>query len=102
MAKELRQVTQMVWHCLSCYPETRNSDKVLIRMIYDEFFDSASLEPLYVCLNREELPKFETIRRCRQKIQEEYPELRAVPEVEEQRIAMQKDFIEYSQEEVAI
>ena len=49
-----------------------------------------------------ELPSFESIRRCRQKIQEEHPEYRAVKPVEDVRIKKQEEYIEYSREELAI
>ena len=101
MSDNLKKVTQMVWHCLEKYPETRSSDRTLILYVYAEFFDIYN-QPFYAVITRDDLPSFESIRRTRQKIQAEVEELRAVPEVEDIRIAKQEDYIEYSREELAI
>ena len=101
MSDNLTKITQMVWHCLEKYPETRSSDKKLILYVYAEFFDTYS-EPFYQVIARGDLPSFESIRRTRQKIQAEVEELRAVKPVEDVRIAKQEEYIEYSREELAI
>ena len=79
MSKRLRNITQMVWFILDRYPETRGNDRELIKVLYDEFYSVWS-EPFYMVMNRHDLPSFESIRRCRQKIQEENEDLRAVKE----------------------
>jgi hypothetical protein len=90
----------MVWYCLEKYPETRSSDRTLILYVYAEFFDIYS-QPFYAVIARDDLPSFESIRRTRQKIQQEHEELRAVKPVEETRIAKQEEYIAYSREEIA-
>ena len=100
MKKRLRQITQMVEFCLDRYPETRSSDRELIKVLYEEFY-SIWAEPFYMVLNRNDLPSFESIRRCRQKIQEEHEEYRAVKPIEDKRIEAQIDFIEYARGEEA-
>ena len=101
MSKRLRNITQMVWFILDRYPETRGDDRELIKVLYDEFYSVWS-EPFYMVMNRHDLPSFESIRRCRQKIQEENEDLRAVKEVEDKRIAAQREYIEYAREDVRI
>lgn len=99
MGKDLSKITQMVWHCLEHYPETRSSDRSLILHVYSQFYGVFS-EPFFKVLDRSDLPSFESIRRTRQKIQAEVEELRAVPDVEDIRIAKQEEYIEYSQEDI--
>ena len=100
MSKRLRNITQMVWFILDRYPETRGDDRELIKVLYDEFYSVWS-EPFYMVMNRHDLPSFESIRRCRQKIQEENEDLRAVKEVEDKRIAAQREYIAYARGEEA-
>lgn len=101
MSDNLTKVTQMVWYILEKYPETRSSDRTLILYVYAEFFDTYN-EPFYMVMARDDLPSFESIRRTRQKIQQEHEELRAVKEVEDVRIAKQEEYIEYAREELAV
>ena len=100
MSKRLRNITQMVWFVLDRYPETRGDDRELIKVLYDEFYSVWS-EPFYMVMNRHDLPSFESIRRCRQKIQEENEDLRAVKEVEDKRIAAQEEYIAFARGEEA-
>lgn len=101
MTERLRTLTQKVWFCLDKYPETRADDRDLIKTLYDEFYGVCN-EPFYMVLNRKDLPSFESIRRCRQKIQEENEDLRADKETEDKRLKVQIDFIEYAREDVRI
>ena len=101
MSEDLRNVTQKVWWCLENYPETRSSDRKLIELLYDEFY-GVWAAPFYEVLRNNELPSFETIRRARQKVQQENEDLRAVDPVEEVRIAKQEEFLEYAREDVRI
>lgn len=101
MSKNLHNVTQMVWWILENYPETRADDRKLIEILYDEFYGVWDV-PFYVAIRNKELPSFETIRRCRQKIQEENEDLRADKETEQKRLDAQVDFIEYAREDVRI
>ena len=77
-------------------PQARSSDKVLISEVYSRFYDVYN-EPFWQVMEEMKgLPSFETITRCRRKIQEEHEELRAVEPVEKERINRQIDFIEYA------
>ena len=101
MDKSLRTLTQKVWWCLENYPETRSSDRSLILHVYQVFY-GVFTTPFYKVMDDGDLPSFESIRRCRQKIQEEREDLRAVKPVEDVRIAKQEDYIEYARKELAI
>lgn len=98
--KRLRNITQMVWWCLDHFPETRGDDRELIKTLYDEFYGVWN-EPFYMVLNRKELPSFESIRRCRQKIQEENEDLRADKATEDKRLEAQREYIAYARGEDA-
>ena len=96
----LNKIRDMVWHCLTLYPETRSSDRELILHLYTDFYGVFS-QPFFKVLDRTDLPSFESIRRCRQKIQAEYEHLRAVPKVEDVRMAKQEDFLAFVRGEEA-
>ena len=98
MKEKLRNVTQMVWYCLDRYPDTRGDDRRLIEILYDEFYGVWD-DPFYKVVNRKDLPSFETIRRARQKIQQENEDLRADKATEDLRLNVQKDYIEYARGE---
>jgi hypothetical protein len=100
MSKGLNTIRDKVWHCLTLYPETRSSDRELILHLYTDFYGVFS-QPFFKVLDRDDLPSFESIRRCRQMIQAEYEHLRAVPEVEEARIAKQEEYIAFARGEEA-
>ena len=95
MSSRLNNITAKVWYLLDKYPETRNSDRTLILYYYSEF-EGIFNTPFNRVMENTELTSFESIRRARQKIQEEHPEYRAVKSVEDVRIAKQEEFIEYA------
>lgn len=101
MSDNLTKVTQMVWHILDKYPETRSSDRKLILYVYAEFYGINLYESFHDVIMRDDLPSFKSIRRTRQKIQAENEDLRAVKPVEDVRIAKQEEYIEYAREELA-
>jgi len=90
-------IHKLVLEVLTKVPETRSSDRILISEIYTNYYDVGNMAFWQVMeepnLN---LPSFETITRCRRKIQETHPELRAVKEVEAERFDRQIDFREYA------
>ena len=96
--KNLYKVSEMVWFCLEQYPETRNNDRELIYRVYNDFYGVFS-EPFFRVLDRTDLPSFESIRRARQKIQQENEDMRPLPEVDKARIAKQEDYIAFARGE---
>lgn len=96
MKKRLFTVEEMVRTQLEARPETRSDDRELVfSVLRDNFGITANERWANVIFNRD-LPSFETIRRTRQKIQQDNEDLRATKKVQEQRIEIQKDFIEYA------
>lgn len=87
----------MVLETLKRVPQTRSSDRVLISEIYTNYYEVGNMAFWKVMETPElGLPSFETITRCRRKIQETHPELRAVEAVEGERNDKQMDFKEYA------
>ena len=75
-------MTNLSWKVewtLKMYPETRLSDKLLLWKIVAKDKDTITFQDF---LNA---PPMESVTRCRRKIQEKKPGLRATKEVEEQR-----------------
>lgn len=70
----IKKVKAKVENMLCKYPETRNNDMVLIFKLYKKYYGITKktllLDVLKLIYNNE-LPCFESIRRTRQKIQEE-------------------------------
>lgn len=90
-------IHNMVLETLQRIPETRSSDRVLISEVYDNFYGVGNVAFWKVMEQMGgELPSFETITRCRRKIQETHPDLRAVKEVEQERDNRQIEFKEYA------
>lgn len=82
---KLKKVKDMVVFELENRPETRDSDRVLISKVYEDFFGIKN-EPFFEVLMRDDVPNFESIRRCRAKVQEVRPDLRASETVQDFRI----------------
>lgn len=81
MKSRLKKVKEMVLFELENRPETRRSDRWLIFRVYEDFFGITRLTSFKEVIERDDLPNFESIRRCRAKIQEERTDLRADADV---------------------
>ena len=81
---KLKKVKDMVVFELENRPETRDSDRILISKVYEDFFGIKN-EPFFEVLMRDDVPNFESIRRCRAKVQEVRPDLRASETVQDFR-----------------
>lgn len=75
MTSKLRKVKKMVYNELMCVPATRGNDRLLIMKIYRDYFGIKD-ESFFEVLSRDDLPNFESIRRCRAKLQAEHAYLR--------------------------
>ena len=84
----------MVEDILLRFPKTRDNDKILVGGIYAIYYGVDVNESFKDIIMREDLPNFETIRRCRQKAQEQHPELRGKRDKE--RLDAQKAYVEYA------
>lgn len=99
MEKPLKTVSELVKHQLEQYPATRDNDQLLYYRVCEAINPKALTSNFgYVTLNRKdfELPSIETVGRCRRKLQEKNPELRASKEVEGFRAEREAEFREYA------
>ena len=94
--KKLMTVHKMVSQVLKDTPETRNSDKLLIVEIYKRYYGIGPHQRWDEVFMRKDLPNWESIGRCRRKIQEEDETMRAVKEVADTRYENQREYIDYA------
>lgn len=92
----LQTMHELVKTILEEVPAARSSDRVLITEVYAVYCVDA-LPFREVMLGGYDLPSFETITRCRRKVQEENEQLRAVDAIESERIHRQIDLLEYAE-----
>lgn len=97
--RDVYKTQDVVKNTLIKYPETRNSDNVLYVRVCNLINPRACTYSFsYVLQHLSELglPKVETVRRTRQKIQAENPELRASDRVTDGRYENYKVMKEYA------
>lgn len=95
MDKEFKQTRRIVKNILTDYPQTRNSDNALYIKVVAAINPQANDRPFANVLSSLEelgLPCFETVRRTRQKLQAEFPELQACDKVQDFRTAREEEF----------
>lgn len=97
MAKILT-IHQMVERILRDYPGTRDDDRELIKTLYGKYYGVDYYKPWGAVIKDKNLPSFESIRRCRQKVQELNEDLRGSKKSEEARLAKQEEYLEYARE----
>jgi hypothetical protein len=95
MAKILT-IHQMVERILRDYPGTRDDDRELIKTLYGKYYGVDYYKPWGAVIKDKNLPSFESIRRCRQKLQEQNEDLRGSKKSEEARLAKQEEYLEYA------
>lgn len=100
---ELNNTKAMVKSVLMTHPQARNSDNYLYYTICKHIgkrhgidIDKMSIPAFFLHLKDYGFPGFETVRRTRQKIQAEYPELAGDDNVEAQRMLNEEAFREYA------
>lgn len=79
-------------------PFTRNSDNILYIKVVERLNSNANDKPFSeVMANLKELglPCYETVSRCRRKLQEQHPELQACDRVQDFRTANEEEFRTY-------
>lgn len=96
---DLYKLEDIVRYVLETYEDTRKDDFILIYRVYKEINESAVIRELFfqVMMNHKEynLPHFESVTRCRRKVQNKYPEL-ANKKTKEKRINATADYINYA------
>lgn len=94
--EKLKTMQQRIEFCLETYPLCRDDDNILIGTVLSIFYNvDVKHITLKETLLRTDLPSFETIRRCRQKAQEQRPELRGTSYAQKKRKDNEKRVREY-------
>lgn len=86
--KNIRQTSGIVRAVLEQHPETRNSDNLLYIKVIESIDSDLIYKPMQDVLLHAKaygIPPFESVRRTRQKLQADFPELRAKKEIEAER-----------------
>ncbi len=102
---EIRRTAKLVEAILILNPLARNSDDVLYHEICKNVLESQG-KSIGVCTPTEALllrktlglPKYETVRRARQKLQAKHPELASSERVATKRNVREKMFRDYARE----
>ena len=99
--KELECISAVVRNVLESDAETRDSDDKLYYQVCKSIYPDISYIPFgMVLMNRKiyGIPGFESVRRTRQKLQHDYPELRACDLVDAHRCIREEEFREYARQ----
>lgn len=106
--RKLYQTTKIVQGILEKDVEARNSDNYLyykvlsvVGRMNDIDINSMSIPTFLLNINEFGFPAFETVRRTRQKIQAEIPELRGNKTVEHMREMNEEEYRKYAKERLA-
>ena len=99
----IRKTSKLVHEILINEPECRNSDNILYLRVLQIIgqrngidVNTMSVPTLLRNLHSLKLPAFETVRRTRQKVQEQHEELRANATVEAYREVLEEEYREYA------
>ena len=97
---KLRNLTELVKMILEQQPETRSSDNLLYVEVLARCAGQNVLNmPVWAFYQNQrewKLPSIETVGRCRRKIQQENPCLRATPDVQNFRHEKEAQFREFA------
>ena len=99
--ENLKKVEDVVKTVLSDHPETRNSDNILYGYVlqnYNPMLLESSVKDYLRYFNDYKVPRFETVARCRRKVQEKNPPLRPTDNVREWRRENETKFFNYAKE----
>lgn len=92
---KIKDIEYKVKMVLENYADAREDDFTLIQRFKDTFFMWNSWKDVFNRHNDLGFPSFETITRCRRKLQEVYPHLQA-KKVVELRAKMEQQFEKYA------
>ena len=103
--KNIKCISNIVWEILLNSRDARNSDNVLYLLVCERKLkekgltvDKISFKEGLLAHKEYNLPNFETVRRTRQKLQAQFPELTGSKNVTEARAKREKVFREYARE----
>lgn len=89
---KLQNLKKIVTAILEYNPVTRGSDRLLYdRVCVNLGYDTHHMTA-YEMLHNSDMPSFESVRRARQKVMEEQPELRSIERVEAERRRLEKEY----------
>ena len=93
----LKTLENVVFKILSEYPIARKDDRFLVTAVYSRY--TCVDAPFSKVMEDHTLPPFESITRCRRKIQETNEKLRADYDTEQVRLELQEEYIDYARGE---
>ena len=99
---ELKKIEDVVRMVLTNFPETRNSDNILYAKVIGVYNKKALNAPAVDFFNffmDLDIPRFESVARCRRKLQEDNIELRATENIHKWRKENEKKFEAYAKGE---
>lgn len=106
--KSIRGTANLVWEILLRSTAARNSDNVLYSLVCEKrlkekglTIDEISFKDGLLAQKEYNLPNFETVRRTRQKLQAQFPELTGAKNVTEARAKREKVFRQYAREGIS-
>ncbi len=101
----LTTVSALVQNILVNEPDSRNSDNLLFYLVckklladQGEDIETMGFGKLFLSLKGYGLPQFETVGRCRRKLQQEFPELHCSPAVAMTRASNRDAFTAYGKD----
>ncbi len=100
---KLNQTSALVKQILTDDETARNSDMFLYLKVCEKLNPSALEKPFWLVLSSLKtfkLPNFETVRRSRQKLQADFPELASSERIKEKRTEKEQEFREYARSEI--
>ena len=102
---KLKTLEQVVLETLTEQPETQKDDFILILKVYEKLTDKDTMGQSFSVLmtyhNDFGLPPFESVRRCRQKVQAKHPEL-VDPSTAKHRHKLIDEYKEYAKDKEVI
>lgn len=103
--KTIRGTANLVWEILLNNRAARNSDNLLYSLVCERrlqekglTLDKITFKEGLLAQKEYNLPNFETVRRTRQKLQAQFPEVTGAKKVKEFREKREKIFREYARE----
>ena len=95
--ENMKTLTEKVMWELENRPETQDCDRVLLCKLHKDFYGIRNTDTYFDVMMRRDLPNPESVRRSRQKIQEECEWLRGKKKTQDKRYEAQEVFIDFSQ-----
>ena len=103
--RTIRGTANLVWEVLVDSRNARDSDNILYLLVCDKRLSEKGLsvgrisfKEAFMAQKQLNLPNFETVRRTRQKLQAQFPELAGSKTVKESRAKREQVFREYARE----